>query len=69
MVIRIYDVRGGLIRELKLGSLPAGIYRDRDGAAYWDGRDTTGEKVSSGVYFYVIQAGEFRAARKMVILK
>jgi hypothetical protein len=38
-------------------------------AAYWNGRDSEGSKVASGVYFYTLQAGEFRATKKMVILK
>ena len=38
-------------------------------AAYWDSRDNLGEKVSSGVYYYTLQAGEFRATQKMVIIK
>jgi flagellar hook assembly protein FlgD len=35
----------------------------------WDGMDNNGGKVSSGVYFYRIKAGDFSNIRKMVILK
>jgi hypothetical protein len=35
----------------------------------WDGRDARGASVGSGVYFYRIDAGGFRADRKMVLLK
>jgi len=37
--------------------------------AYWDGKDNSGEKAASGVYFYTLQAGDFSATRKMVIMK
>ncbi|HID57349.1 TPA: T9SS type A sorting domain-containing protein, partial [Candidatus Poribacteria bacterium] len=67
--IEIYDVSGRLIRELNLGRLEAGRYISRDKAAYWDGRNRNGESVSSGIYYYTIQAGHFRKTRKMVILK
>jgi len=38
-------------------------------AAYWNGRSSLGEKVASGLYFYTLQAGEFSATQKMVIMK
>jgi hypothetical protein len=41
----------------------------KDKAAYWDGKDSLGEKVSSGVYLYILQAGKFKATRKMIIVK
>lgn len=34
-----------------------------------DGKDNLGQSVASGVYYYTLQAGEFRATRKMVIIK
>ena len=67
--IRIYNIRGQLMRELNLGVQRAGGYLTRDSAAYWDGRDQLGSLVSSGVYFYTLEAGEFQATRRMLILK
>ncbi|MBI1929346.1 hypothetical protein HYR99_34510 [Candidatus Poribacteria bacterium] len=69
VVIRIYDATGGLIRTLDVGPRAAGFYRERTRAAYWDGRNDTGERVSSGTYFYHFQAGDYRATGKMTILK
>jgi hypothetical protein len=69
VVIEIYDVRGNLVRRLDLGYREAGFYMDRSSAAYWDGRNEQGERVATGVYIYTISAGEFRATRRMVLVK
>ena len=67
--VSIYTTDGKLIRKLTLGHLPAGIYGDKSRAAYWDGKNTQGEPVASGVYFYTLTAGDFSATRKMLIRK
>ena len=67
--VDIYAVDGQRVRTLSLGHQPAGVYRNRARAAYWDGRNNAGERVASGVYFYTFTAGKFTATRKMLILK
>jgi hypothetical protein len=67
--IQIYTIAGELVRKLDLGHKSAGIYANRDKAAYWDGKNESGEFVSSGVYFYTIKAGEFTSTRKMALMK
>ena len=67
--IDIYNPHGVLVRELSLGYQVAGRYTSRTRAAYWDGRNTVGEPVASGLYFYTLTAGDFSATRRMVILK
>jgi len=67
--IRIFNVSGQLVRTLSPGYQRAGVYADKNQAAYWNGRNETSERVSSGVYFYTIQAGDFSATRKMLIAK
>jgi hypothetical protein len=69
VTIRIYALSGQLVRTLALGQQVAGFYLSRDRAAYWDGRNATGEKVASGIYFYQLQAGDFSAMRRMLLLK
>ena len=69
VTISIYDISGRLIRTLVLDDRYAGFYTTRDRAAYWNGRNSIGEKVSSGVYFYRINAGKFYAIKRMAILK
>jgi len=67
--IRIHDASGRQVRMLNLGMKPAGDYRSRAQAAYWDGRNDAGEAVSSGLYFYTLQAGESRSTRRMNLVK
>jgi hypothetical protein len=67
VVIRIYDASGRLVRTLELGEKAPGAYITKNRAAYWDGRNEGGEKAASGIYFYLMEAGSFRAMRKMVI--
>jgi flagellar hook assembly protein FlgD len=69
VIIRIYASAGQLVRTLDLGKKPTGAYLSKEEAAHWDGRNEAGEKLSNGVYFYTIQAGEFTATKKMAIAK
>jgi flagellar hook assembly protein FlgD len=69
VVIRIYNVNGHLVKTLELGKKETGYYVAKEKAAYWDGRNDSGELVSSGVYFYQMKASNFVATGKMVILK
>ena len=65
----IYAVNGTKVRTLVLGLMPAGIYQSRSRAAYWDGKNEVGELVASGVYIVRLDAGDFSATRRMVVLK
>ena len=69
VTVTIHASDGKLVRTLELGQVPAGVYSDKDRAAYWDGRNAQGEPVASGVYFYTLTAGDFKATRKMLIRK
>ena len=37
--------------------------------AEWDARDSSGNKVASGVYFYRLTAGAYTQTKKMVLIK
>jgi len=68
--IDIYDANGHLIRNLYLGRKEAGVYSDRAYAAHWDGRNEKGERISSGIYFYILRTDSFQSEpRKMILLK
>ena len=67
--IYIYNLKGEFIRQLSLGFQTEGTYRTQTQAAYWDGRNSAGEFVASGVYFYTLHAGQVKATRRMVITK
>ena len=66
---KIYDVTGKQIRMIELGHVTAGNYVESSKAIYWDGKTDTGEQVSSGTYFYQIEAGDYTETRRMVMLK
>ena len=65
----IYDARGVVVRRLALGHQSAGFYIGASRAAYWNGRNSLGERVASGIYFYQLLTNEASSMRKMVILK
>ena len=67
--IHIYNAKGQSIRQLSLGFQTAGTYRTQRHSAYWDGRNSAGEPVASGIYFYTLFAGNVKLTRQMVILK
>ncbi len=67
--ISIHSADGKLVRTLELGQLPIGVYYNKSRAAYWDGRNESGESVASGIYFYTLTAGDFTATGKMIISK
>ena len=69
VTLSIYSAEGRLVRTLALGHQDAGIYESKSRAAYWDGRNSVGEHVASGLYFYTLTAGDFAATGKMLIMK
>ncbi len=69
VTITIHNLRGVVVRELKVGHQATGIYQNRSRAAYWDGRNAAGEPVASSVYFYTLTADDWTATRKMLIRK
>jgi hypothetical protein len=64
VTLTIYDVRGRAVATLVHRSLNAG-----DHAYLWDGKNTAGDAVDSGVYFCRLVSGNQTLTRKMVLLK
>ncbi len=64
VTLRIYDVRGGLVRELVNSDMPDGRH-----AIAWDGRDDVGRRTDSGIYVYRLVTTGFSLNRKMILIK
>ncbi|MFN8180090.1 MAG: PQQ-binding-like beta-propeller repeat protein [bacterium] len=62
--IRIYDITGRLVRNIADTTMDAGPHQ-----MSWDGRDGSGRRVASGVYFAKLRAGAHVATRKFVSLR
>jgi len=64
VTLRVFDVRGRLVRTLHEASVPAGRQTVR-----WSGRDNRGQAVASGVYFVRMTAEGFSATRKVTLIE
>ncbi len=64
VALSIYNLRGQLVRKLVSGSFAAGRHQ-----AVWDGTDSEGVRVASGIYFYRLQARDFVAVKKLLLAK
>jgi hypothetical protein len=59
--LRVLDAAGRLVRVLESAEKGPGRH-----SAVWNGRNGSGERVANGVYFYRLEAGEFRETKKVV---
>lgn len=62
--LKVYDISGRLVKTLVNENRAAGNYTEQ-----WDGSNSIGQKVGSGIYFYQIKAGEFQQIKKMMLVK
>lgn len=62
--LRIYDVRGRLVRQLESGPMDAGSHW-----VEWDRTAADGSSVPAGVYFSRLNAGPFQGERKLMVLR
>ena len=62
--LSVYDTGGRRVTTLVDGRRPEGLNQ-----VSWDGRDSGGRAVSSGVYFYRLQSDDVTLTRKMILLK
>ncbi|UCG50815.1 MAG: T9SS type A sorting domain-containing protein [Candidatus Latescibacterota bacterium] len=62
--LHIYNVAGQLIRRFH-GSTSGPAFVDVN----WDGRDTSGRPVATGMYLYRVKAGGFTNVKKMILIK
>jgi len=64
VILRIYDVNGRVVTTLYDGMMSQGFTE-----ISWDGTNSKGARMSSGVYFYSVVAGTYTQTKKMVLLK
>ena len=64
VTITVYDMMGRKVNNLVSSQQTAG-YK----SIQWNATNDAGQPVSAGLYLYMIQTGEFRQTKKMVLLK
>ncbi|MFW5628129.1 MAG: choice-of-anchor J domain-containing protein, partial [Candidatus Cloacimonadaceae bacterium] len=62
--VSVYNVKGQLVRNLVNDVRAAGNH-----SVVWNGKDNNGRDVSSGVYYYKMNAGKYSSTKKMVLMK
>jgi hypothetical protein len=62
--LAIYDVQGGLVKQLVSADLPAGHHE-----TMWRGRNSQGRQVASGVYFARLETSDVRQMVKLMLVK
>ena len=64
VTLRIFDVRGAMVRELVDAYQAPGDYE-----VIWDGRNVGGSRVASGSYYYRLLADDVEASGKLLMVR
>ncbi|MCF7920800.1 MAG: T9SS type A sorting domain-containing protein [Candidatus Cloacimonetes bacterium] len=64
VTLTIYNLKGQVVKEIQRENLGSGEH-----SILWQGDDSEGRTVSSGVYFYKFKDGDFTTSKKMVLMK
>ncbi len=64
VTLSVYNVLGQHVKALASGAFEAGTHE-----VVWDGTNDSGENVTSGIYLYRLEAGDYLETKKMVLLK
>jgi len=64
VLIEIYNAKGQLVKSLVDGGFRAGSH-----TVVWNGDDSQGRSVGSGVYFYRMVSSEYSSVKKMLLMK
>ncbi len=62
--LKIYNLAGQLVNTLVDGKMEKGQH-----TIFWDGSNSAGDPVASGIYFYKLTASDFVSVKKMILLK
>ncbi len=64
VTLKVYDILGNEVATLVNEEKPAGAYTVR-----FNSHSDEGQNLSSGVYFYRLQAGEYSSTKKLILMK
>jgi glucuronoarabinoxylan endo-1,4-beta-xylanase len=59
--VDIYDILGRVVKRFSVGTQSAGVH-----SILWDGRNNSGDRVATGIYFYKLQVGGESQVKKMI---
>ncbi|MCK4311221.1 MAG: T9SS type A sorting domain-containing protein, partial [Candidatus Cloacimonetes bacterium] len=62
--LKVYNIKGQKVKTLVHEVLPAGEH-----SIVWDGSDSDGKRVVSGIYFYKLKSGDYQKINKMILIK
>jgi len=62
--VEIYNIKGQKVKTLVNEKQTTGEHQ-----IIWDGRDSLGKPVSSGIYFYKMKSGRYTSTKKMILMK
>jgi hypothetical protein len=62
--LKIYDILGRKVRTLVDEPKKTGSHQ-----VIWEGKDEEAKDVASGIYFYVLEAADYRETKKMTLIK
>ena len=60
----IFNIRGSLVRTLVNNEMNQGVQ-----SVVWNGKDSKGQQVGSGIYFYQMKTSEYSSIKRMVLMK
>ena len=64
VLVEVFDLNGRRVATLADADVPAGVYH-----VPWDGRNTNGKPMGSGMYYYRLKAGGFVDVKRMILLR
>jgi len=62
--LKIFDIRGYLVKSLVSEHMPAGEHR-----VNWDGTDSKGRSMASGVYLCQLKAGRINMTKRLTLVR
>jgi hypothetical protein len=62
--LNVYNLKGQKVKTLINDKLSKGAHK-----VVWDGKNSSGQKVSSGVYFYRLKTPKLVSVKKMLLIK